>query len=120
MGKILIIEDDEHINRIYSEKLTNEGFEVESARDAKDGLGLVRTKEVDLILLDIMLPGVMNGFDFLEMLKKDDKLKQIPVIILTNLDTEKDQAGKYEAVKDYLVKANTDLNILVDKVRKLL
>jgi DNA-binding response OmpR family regulator len=117
MARILIIEDDMHINRIYAEKLKNEGYNIIPAVDGKEGVAIARTKEVDLILLDIMLPGLMNGFEVLEVLKKDEKLKNIPVIILTNLDTEKGQAEKY-GIKDYLVKADTGLNKLVSMVKK--
>ena len=106
-----------HINRIYTEKLKNAGYNIVPAVEGKEGVAIARTKEVDLILLDIMLPGLMNGFEVLEVLKKDEKLKSIPVIILTNLDTERDQAEKY-GVQDYLVKADTGLNKLTEMVKK--
>jgi two-component system alkaline phosphatase synthesis response regulator PhoP len=116
--KVLLIEDDLDIQRIYTEKLINNGFDVILALDASNGLQSARSEKPSLILLDIMLPGKMNGFELLEMLKKDDSLKKIPIIVLTNLDTEKKQALDIGA-NDYLVKANTSLEYLLTKVRKL-
>jgi len=114
---ILLIEDDLDIQRVYSEKLKLEGYEVYLAIDPQHGLQLLTEINPDIILLDIMLPGKMNGFDMLEHLKTDSRYKDIPVIVLTNLDTEKEQAIKVGAA-DYLVKANTDLNTLVQKVEE--
>jgi len=115
--KVLLIEDDLDIQRIYTEKLKNNGFEVVLAHDADSGLQFTKVEKPNLILLDIMLPGKMNGFELLEILKKDDNLKKIPVIVMTNLDTEKKQALDIGA-NDYLIKANTSLDDLLTKVKK--
>ncbi|OGM21786.1 hypothetical protein A2863_00680 [Candidatus Woesebacteria bacterium RIFCSPHIGHO2_01_FULL_38_9b] len=117
-NKILLVEDDLDIQRIYSSKLSMEGYEVILTIDALQGLHLAKSEKPSIILLDIMLPGKMNGFELLEQLKKSDELKNIPVIVLTNLDTEKEQALQVGA-DDYLIKANTDLNQIVEKVKKL-
>ena len=116
--KVLLIEDDLDIQRIYSSKLSSLGYEVVLSVDAQQGLHLAKTSNPSIILLDIMLPGKMNGFELLEQLKKSEELKIIPVIVLTNLDTEKQQALQVGA-EDYLIKANTDLNQIVEKVKKL-
>ena len=116
--KILLIEDDLDIQRIYREKLTGAGFEVILASDAPNGLTAIKGGGVNLILLDIMLPGTMNGFELLEIIKKDSKFGSTPIIIMTNLDTEYGQAEKL-GVSDYLIKANTSLADLVEKVKKL-
>jgi len=115
--RILLIEDDLDIQRIYSTKLSANGFEVNLAVDAMQGLNLAQTQPPALILLDIMLPGQMNGLDFLKKLKSDDKLKKIPVVVLTNLDTEKEEALKLGAV-DYFIKSNTELSDIVEKTSK--
>ncbi len=115
--KVLLIEDDLDIQRIYSEKLTNKGYNVILALDAANGLTYAKNENPNIILLDIMLPGTMNGFELLEILKKDDTLKRIPVICLTNLDTEKEQALKVGA-NDYLIKANISLDDVVNKVKE--
>lgn len=116
MAKILLIEDDLDIQRIYSEKLKIDGHEVILSLNATIGLQYLKTEKPDLILLDIMLPGKMNGFELLEIIKKDSSLSKIPVIVLTNLDTEKEQAMKIGA-DDYLIKANTSLDDLLKKVK---
>ncbi len=113
---ILLIEDDPDIQKMYSDKLSFEGFEVLTSTDGKKGLLLAKTEKPDLVLLDIMLPQGMNGFDVLEEIKKDEDIKDLPVIVLTNLDTEKQVAEKVGA-SDYLVKANTQLNDLITKIK---
>ena len=117
--KILLIEDDPDIQNMYTDKLTFEGYEVLQSLDGKEGLLLAKKEDPDLILLDIMLPKGMNGFDVLEEIRKDNDLKDTPVIVLTNLDTEEEVAEKVGA-SDYLVKANTELNELMDMIEDYL
>jgi CheY-like chemotaxis protein len=115
---ILLIEDDLDIQRVYSEKLKIEGYEVSLAIDVPHGLQLVETIKPDLILLDIMLPGKMNGFEMLQYLKGDERYRKIPVIVMTNLDTEREEALKIGAV-DYLIKAETELSVLIEKIKHI-
>lgn len=115
---VLLIEDDLDIQKVFSEKLKLKGFNVVLAIDAAHGLHALQEISPDIILLDIMLPGSMNGFDFLEKIKSDPRWKNIPVLVLTNLDTEKDAALKAGA-HDYLIKANTDLEFIAQKVIQL-
>ncbi len=89
------------------------------AKDGADGLALHAREHPDLVILDIMLPGGMNGFDVLEKLKKDDALKKIPVFVITNLESEEKVARQIGAV-DYAVKVHIDPHELVDKIRKIL
>ena len=117
MKNILLIEDDLDIQKIYSEKLTGAGYNVLLATSCMKGLKIIKDDKPKLVLLDIMLPGEIDGIDFLEILKKDNVLKLIPVIVLTNLNTEKDCAMKTGA-NDYLIKVDTDLDDLVKKVGK--
>lgn len=117
--KILLIEDDQQLTTLYQEKLIHEGFEVVNAVTAKEGLAALQSGEPDLVILDIMLPGGLNGFDVLETMKKDNKLSKIPVLILTNLDSE-EKVAKEIGVTDYLVKANTTPTQIVEKIRNIL
>lgn len=119
MAKILLIEDDNLLQNLYKGKLTDEGFEVVVTGDGKEGLGLVKSGNFDLILLDIMLPGGINGFDVLESLKKDELLRQIPIIVLTNLDSEEKIAREIGAV-DYFVKARVLPGQIVDRIKEIL
>lgn len=119
MKKILFIEDDTEMQKIYMQAFSAEGFEAIPAYTVDSGLQLANEKKPDLIILDIMLPGGKNGFDALESLVKDEALKKIPVLVLTNLDSEKKTALEIGA-KDYLVKANTSIDQVVAKAKALL
>lgn len=116
--KILIIDDDASLQEIYRDKLTAEGFEVFQAFEGKEGLRLVRTREPNLIVLDIMLPGGMNGFDILEELKRSVIWKNIPVLILTNLENER-KVAKTIGANRYLVKADATFEEVIKHVKEL-
>ena len=117
--RILLVEDDLDIQRVYSEKLKVEGYEVHLAVDVPHGLQQIEEVKPDIVLLDIMLPGKMNGFEMLQYIKTDERYKQIPVIVMTNLDTEREEALK-EGAADYLIKANTELSVLTEKIKHLI
>ncbi len=119
MKKILIIEDDTSLCRAYREMFKQHEVEVVEAAAGQEGMILVASGKPDLILLDIMLPGGMNGFDVLEQLKKNPATKEITVIVLTNLDTEEKVAQTIGA-SDYLVKANTTKDEIVKLVMERL
>lgn len=119
MAKILLIEDDTLLQKLYQGKLADEGFKVVVTEKGKEGLQLVKTNGFDLIILDIMLPGGINGFDVLEVLKKDKALSQIPVIILTNLESEEKVAREIGAA-DYLIKVKVTPQQIVERVKKIL
>jgi len=117
MAKILLIEDDIDILKVYSEKLKLNKHKLVSVNNAEDGLEMISKDKPDLIILDIMLPGKMNGFDLLEEIKGNEATKGIPVIVLTNIDTERETALEIGA-NEYLVKANTkpsELTLIIDK-----
>lgn len=112
MKKILVIEEDASLFKAYREMFKPEGISVVGAATGQEGLALVQNKKPDLILLDIMLPGGLNGFDVLEQLKKNPATAKIPVIVMTNLDSEAKVAREIGAM-GYLVKANTTKNQVV-------
>ncbi len=117
MTKILIIEDDSQLKVLYRGKFTDEGFRVILATTGEEGLSKAKTEHPNLILLDIMLPGGINGFDVLEELKRNEDLKKIPVVVLTSLDNEEKVAKEIGAI-DYIIKAHTDPKDIVDIVNK--
>lgn len=119
MKKILFIEDDQILVRMYTQKLQGSGFEVKQTADSKSALSLCRDFKPDLIVLDIMLPGGINGFDVLELLKNDQEVKNIPVIVLTNLETEKESALKVGA-SDYIIKSENRPEAVIDKIKSIL
>jgi CheY-like chemotaxis protein len=116
MKKVLIIEDDKQTQDLYRTKLEAEGYEVEVADDGKAALVAAQHKP-DLIVLDLMLPGGMNGFDVLNQLKQDPELSQIKIIVLSNLSSEAETARDM-GVAEYLVKANTSIQEVIDRIKK--
>ena len=115
--KILLVEDDKVLSQMYQDKLSRQGFDIVSADTGSKSLTMLKSFIPDIILLDIMLPGGMNGFDILQIIKKDPKLMKIPVIVLTNLDTEKNTALDLGAT-DYVVKSDVVLTELVKIIKK--
>ena len=116
---ILIVEDDVFLADLYKTKFTLDGFEVYMAYDGEKGWELAQKKSPDIILLDLVLPK-MGGFSVLENLKADSKLKDIPVILLTNLSQKADvEKGLQMGAVDYLIKAHFMPSEVVTKVKKL-
>jgi two-component system, chemotaxis family, sensor histidine kinase and response regulator PixL len=117
---ILIVEDDPVLQKMYTEKFSYEGFLVLNAKDGAEAFEVATKSDVDLILLDIMLPRI-SGTDFLERYRVTPKGKSVPVIALTNLaeDEEKQRALKL-GVKEYLVKAMQTPEQVVQKIKKYL
>ena len=117
MAKLLIIEDDLATLKIYTEAFKKEGYEVIQQATSDIPLHKVVELQPDLIVLDIMLPGKVNGFDLLEAFKSDPRVKEIPVVVLTNLDSE-EKVAKQIGADDYLVKANTSMEDVINIVKK--
>lgn len=114
--KILVIEDDRFLRKVYLTKLAQENFDAVSAIDGEEGLNKWKTEKPDLVLLDLILPK-MNGFQVLEEAKNDPSIKDIPVIILSNLGQDSDiERGRKIGAIDYLVKANMSINDVVEKI----
>lgn len=118
--KILLIEDDALIVRMYQVKFNSSGYEVLIAFNGKDGLQLAKDKKPNIILLDILMPK-MDGFKTLELLKKNSETNPIPVIILTNVGKEESiQKGLSMGATDYLVKARLTPIQVVRKIEEVL
>lgn len=120
MKKILFIEDESATQKSLGHVLEEVGYSVFSALDGEAGLKLVKIHQPDIILLDLILPK-MDGFEVLERLKKDDETRDIPIIILTNLERMEEVERALElGAKTYLTKSNYSLQEVVDKVKKAL
>lgn len=119
-NKVLLVEDDEMLAEMYHTKFDHDGFDVLMAYDGVSALEKAKEKDIEIILLDVILPK-LDGFSVLEQLKKEKETKNIPVIMLTNLgqDDDIEKAKKLGAV-DYLVKANLTPQQVVDKVCEVL
>lgn len=118
--KILIVEDDSFISDMYKAKLEYLGYDIKIAENGKVGLELATSFNPDLILLDIVMPE-KDGFELLSDLKKDEKLKDLPVILLTNLGRREDiEKGFKMGANDYIIKAHFTPQEVVEKVNKIL
>lgn len=117
-NKILIIEDEEIILDLLQKKLTQEGYSISVAKDGEEGIRAMREDKPDLILLDIVMPK-MGGFEVMEEMQKDNSLKDIPIIVVSNSGqpVELDKAQELGA-KDWLIKTEFDPQEVVDKVKK--
>lgn len=118
--KILIVEDDKFLLKLYSEKLSREGFKIATATTGKEAINQISSSPPDLIILDIILPG-KDGFEVLSEIKLNPKTKKIPVIILTILGEDKDiKMGKELGADDYIIKTEFSVNELPGVVKKYL
>ncbi len=121
MKKVLIIEDDKAMASILQESLQDEGFGATFAQDGEEGLERIKTDQPDLILLDVMMPK-MNGKEMLAELRGNEDTKDIKVIMLTNVGDDIDTISEIVALDtpDYLVKANTSMEMIVDRIKQRL
>jgi len=120
MTKIAIIEDDQVISQMYRMKFEADGFDVQLAKNGKNGIELVETFLPDIILLDLQMPE-MDGVEALENIRKNDWGKDIPVIILTNLG-EEEAPSKLRSlgIHSYIVKANLTPRQVAQRVKEAL
>lgn len=116
---ILVIEDDKFLRELLVRKLAGEGFDVQNAIDAQAAFTILEERKPDIILCDLILPGV-DGFEIVRRIKADPKTADIPVVILSNLG-QKEDTDKAMALgaKDFMVKANFTLDEIVTKVRSI-
>lgn len=117
MKKIFIIEDEQSLREILVMRLKEVGFEIEIAVDGAEALEKLKTITPDVILLDIILPKI-DGFAVLEKIKEDLRIKDIPVIVLSNLGQDTDIKRALElGAADYFIKAQHSLLEIVELVK---
>lgn len=116
--KILIIEDEELLCDLLQRKLSEEGYQVSVAKDGAEGMGMIKEMKPDLILLDIVMPN-KNGFEVMDEMQSDEKLKHIPIIVISNSGqpVEIDKAKELGA-RDWLIKTEFDPQEVIEKVKK--
>ena len=118
--KILVVEDETFLVKIYAVKLKKEGYDVSIANDGEEAVRLAADVHPDLILLDLILPK-MNGFEALEKMRANEVNKQTPVIVLSNLGQEEDiKRAEALGADGYLVKANFSIQDIVAKIKETL
>lgn len=119
---ILIIEDDPFLAEIYATKFDEEGFRVTFAKDGAEGWKMLSEKKEkpDLLILDLILPK-LDGFEILKRIIKDKSLKEMPVVLLTNLGQDEEiERGLRDHVAAYMVKAHFTPGEIVHKIREIL
>lgn len=117
---ILVIEDDKFLRELISQKLMKEGYNVSEAVDGEEGIKKIKTEKPDLVLLDLILPGI-DGFEVLSQKKEDPGLSSIPVIILSNLGQKEDvEKGLKLGAVDYLIKAHFTPGEIIEKIKIVL
>lgn len=120
MAKILLVEDDEMLHSMYTQKFSQEGYQIISAYNGAEGLKKAEEEKPDVILLDIIMPK-MDGFVALKKIKQNAKLASIPVVMLTNLGQDEDiKKGRELGADDYFIKANHTPTEVVAKIKALL
>lgn len=117
MSTILVVEDTELLRRIYSDKLTQEGYDVVQAANGIEALSALHENVIDLVLLDLIMPQ-MSGLEALEHIKADPRTRDIPVLILSNLGQEQDvERGVSLGAIDYLIKNEAKPADVAEKIK---
>jgi DNA-binding response OmpR family regulator len=118
--KILIVEDDKFLRELIVKKLSNERYDVVEAVDGEQGLQKIKETKPDLVLLDLILPGI-DGFEVLAQKKEDPFIASVPVIVLSNLGQKEDvDKGLSLGATDYLIKAHFTPGEIIEKVRNII
>ena len=118
--KILVIEDDKFLRELITRKLSDDGFVTVEAMDGEEGIKKVKEEKPDLVLLDLILPSI-DGFEVLSQIKKDENLKSIPIIILSNLGQKEEvEKGLKMGAVDYLIKAHFTPGEIIEKIKNIL
>ena len=117
---ILIIEDDKFLRELIAKKLIKEEYNISEAIDGEEGMKKIAEEKPDLILLDLILPGI-DGFEVMSRMKEDPSLSQIPIIILSNLGQKEEiERGINLGAKDYLIKAHFTPGEIIEKIKAAL
>ena len=118
-SKILVIEDEQDIRDLLVFNLQKNGFNVRAVDNGEKALSLIRTDNFDLILLDLMIPGI-SGFDLTRILKNDDETSEVPIIMLTAKGEESDIVKGLEiGAQDYITKPFS-LKVLMARISKVI
>ncbi len=114
---ILIVEDDKFLRELIVRKVANEGFNVSEAIDGEEGIKKIKEEKPDMVLLDLILPGI-DGFEVLSRMKEDPALSSVPVIILSNLGQKEDiEKGMKLGAIDYLIKAHFAPGEIINRIK---
>ena len=120
MKRVLIVEDQADIRKLIRMTLEFEAYEIHEASDGATGLRMARAVQPSLMLLDVMMPGEMDGLQVCQAIKTDPKLRDVKVVLLTARGQARDQeAGRAAGADEYLVKPFSPLQ-LIDTIERLM
>jgi two-component system, OmpR family, alkaline phosphatase synthesis response regulator PhoP len=120
MSKVLVVEDDKFLSSAYKVKLTKSGFEVQMAGDGQEAIELLQNFRPDIILLDLVMPR-KDGFTTLAEIKQHPQLKNIPVIVTSNLGQKEDlDKAMGLGALDYIIKSDLSMDTLVAKINEVI
>jgi len=115
--KILLVEDDSFVMDIYQTKLSQSGYDVVGADNGLEALKKIEKNTFDLMLLDIVMP-YMDGLEVLKKVKSDEKNKNLPIILLTNLSQKEEvDKGLKLGASDYLIKSHFTPSEVLEKIK---
>ncbi len=118
--KVLLVEDDRFLRELIAQKLEREGFDVMQAVDGEEALRKVGERKPEIVLLDLILPGI-GGFDVLKKIKEGPDTNGIPVVILSNLGQREDvEKGLGLGATDFLIKAHFTPGEIITKIKAIL
>jgi DNA-binding response OmpR family regulator len=117
---ILLVEDDTFLVDMYSRKFADYGYAVITASNGKQALEHIKTKKPNIILMDVVMPE-MDGFETLKAIKSDASMKDVPVIMLTNLGQKEEvEKALQMGASDYLIKAHFTPTEVANKVKEFI
>lgn len=119
-NKIFIVEDEKFLREMLEDKFKSENFPTDSVVTGKEALTYLEKEKPGLIILDLLLPDV-NGFEILAKIRSEERIKNIPVIVLTNYDQKEDiERCKKLGISGFMVKTSFSLNEIVAEARRAL
>ena len=119
-ARILLAEDDRFLSKALSYKLFRSGFDVLLANDGIEAIDKLKTREFDLVLLDVIMP-YKDGFEVLREVKGDQRLKNVPIVMMSNFGKTSEMIkGQELGMSDYIVKSDLSLDMMVKKIEELL
>ena len=120
MKKVLLIDDDEVFLKTVIDALSAENYEVITAKDGKEGLQVTKRRKPDLILLDVLMPEI-GGMNFLKIIKEDEELNKIPVLVASNLTSMSHvEEGVALGARGYIIKSDESLKTNVDTIKSII
>jgi len=119
--KVMWVEDDEFLSGLISQRLTKEQFEIFTANNGEDALTILKEHTPDIFLLDLMLPGEVDGFKLLETIRANEKTKDKPVLLFSNLASKEDMDKGYGlGATKFLIKSSMVPDEIIAEIKSAL